>query len=225
MISAISYLINGIVILLFFLRTYRSIPGKITKNPFSFYFLWVTFFYSIDFLIAPIFIIVAIKYPHSNLLFTVDFIGRVLFYIGAIFAVQIPLYKFFPKSKRRFALSYLYGVIGIALTIYQLYVRNVPTLNNAGIVNWHAGTILNIGMAIIMLAPWATTSCIFISEFIKSKFKLLKSLLFGVGWAFICIGAIFQDQATAVFSYIFFSAILTVGFLFTLASMFYKKED
>ena len=224
MISAIIYLIDGVILAIFFYRVFTSVSGKITKNPFAAYFSWATFFYSTSFLLAFVSISVAIMISNNNILFWTDYIGRVFFYIGAIFAVQIPLYKYFPKNNRRFILSYLYGLIGVALIIYQFTIRNIPTVDSAGLVNWHAGPILSGGIALLMLVPWAATSVIFISEFVKSKFKLPKPFFLGFGFFLVCVGAIFQDLSNNALYFIIFSVILTIGFLLVLVGMFYKEE-
>lgn len=225
MISSILYLINGIIISVFFYKTYLSIAGRITKNPFAFYFLCASFFYAVNFLSSSIIIATAIYYHNNDLLFIADIISRTLFYTAAIFVVQIPLYKYFPKNKKRFIISYLYGILGAVLVIYQLNIMNTPTINNIGIVNWHTNVILGSGMSILWLAPWIATSSIFILDFIKSKFKLVKSFLIGVGWALICIGGSLQYASTDTSSYIVFSIVLAMGFLTVLAGTFYQKED
>lgn len=225
MISSISYLINGIIVSVFFYKTYLSIAGKINKNPFAFYFLCASFFYAIDFLISSVIISFAIYCHNNDLLFVADIINRTLFYTAAVFVVQIPLYKYFPKNKKRFIMSYLYGALGAVLILYQLNFMNEPTINNVGIVNWHTSAILGGGMSILWLIPWIATSYIFISDFIKSKFKLVKAFLIGTGWALMCIGGSLQYISTNTSSYVASSIILAIGFLTVLAGTFYKKED
>jgi hypothetical protein len=161
---------------------------------------------------------------NNNMLFGIDYTVRILLYIGAIFLVQIPLYRYFPKNNKRFILSYLYGLIGIALIIYQFYVRNTPTLESTGFINWHATIVLNGGLFILSLLPWIATSVIFISEFVKSKFKSLKSSLIGFGLLLFAIGGIFQDLSSNALCFIVFSIISTVGLMLLLAGMFYEED-
>jgi hypothetical protein len=186
--------------------------------------MWATFFHAIAYFTRSILTTTAILLPNYNLLFWDDYIGRIFFYAGAVFAIQIPLYWLFPKDKNRFILSYLAIVIGGILSVYQFFVRNIPTLNSAGFVNWHVSAILSGGMALILVAPWTATMIIFLIEFAKSKFKSLKPFYLGVGFFLISAGGLFQDMATNTFSYIFFSILLAAGFLLILAGVFYENN-
>lgn len=225
MISSIIYLIGSIVVGIFCGKIYLSNRTKKGKNPFTNYFFWVTLFVSIAFLKSAIIIPIYIFVYSDDLLFWTDFAGRALFYAAAIFSVRIPFYKFFPKSKKTVIFSYISAIIGSLLLVYQLTHRNVPVLSDVGIVNWNADNILAAGMAVLLIIPWAVTSFVFIREFVKSKFSLVKSFLLGLGFFSVCVGAIFQDLSGNIFSYISFGIILVAGFLFMLAGMFYEEKD
>jgi len=229
MITAIIYFIDGLILSIFCYKLYHSVSGKITKNPFTFYFLWALFFPAVNAFYSAICITIAIIYPTFISLSLINVTARTLFYIGSIFAVQIPLYKYFPKSRWRYVFSYMFGAVGVALTIYHIVaVSSVPAIGENGIVNWQTDTILNIGMAILVIGPWLASSVIFILEFIRSKFRLTKSLFLGVGFLLVCVGAVFQNSSGPLFTqfwYVFFSVILMVGWLFTLAGMFYEAEN
>lgn len=229
MITAIIYFIDGVILSLFCYRLYLSVSGKITKNPFVFYFLWALFFYVLNAFYSAIFTALAIIYPSYISLSLINTIARVFFYIGSIFAVQIPLYKYFPKSRRRYIFSYLFGAIGIALLVYQIFAaHDIPVLGKNGVVDLHADMVLNVGMAILVVGPWLASSVIFILEFVRSKFKLIKPLLLAIGFLLASIGAVFQNSSGPFFTlfwYIFFSVVLMLGWLFTLAGMFYEVEE
>lgn len=225
MISAIVYFISSIVLTIFCYKVYFAGHGKNkTRNPFVNNFSWATFFIAISFLKGAVLIMIAISFSITGLLFWTDFIGRALFYTAAIFSVQIPLYKFFPKNKKAIIVPYISGLIGVLLLIYQFYFRNTPTISSEGIVSWNANIILGVGMTILFIVPWAVTSFIFIKEFINSKIKSPKPLLLGIGFFLICIGGILQDLSTIIFTYIAFSMILMAGFLTVLTGMFYEEE-
>lgn len=224
MISAIIYLIDTIIIGIFCYKVYSIGYGKKANNKFANYFFWATLFMTISYIKSAIIIPISAITNNNDLLFWADFVGRALFYTAAIFSVQAPLYKFFPKSKKIIIVSYIYGLIGIPLLIYQFYIRNAPTINDAGIVIWNPDIFLTIGMGIMLILPWVLTSFIFIREYIKSKFSLPKSLLIGLGFFTVCAGAIFQDAAVTVFWYVSFSIPLMVGFIMILTGLFYENE-
>lgn len=224
MISAIMYLIAGIVVGVFCYESYLSGYSKGIKNPFANYFFWSSLFFTISFFKSAIIIPISVFYHSSELLFWADFVGRALFYTGAIFSVQVPLYKLFPNSKKTVIFSYIFMMIGIALLAYQLLNRNIPVISNTGIVNWDSNIVLAAGMTVLLIVPWAAISYIFIREFIKSKFSLPKPFLLGSGFFLICVGGIFQDLSNTVATYVLFGILLVVGFLFNLAGMFYEKD-
>jgi hypothetical protein len=223
MISAIMYLIAGIVIGIFSYECYLTGYGKGAKNPFANYFFWAALFFAISYIQSVVIIMVSTLHSSSDLLFWADFIARAFFYIGAVFSVRVPLYKLFPKSKKTVIFSYIYALIGVVLMVYQIIYRNIPVMNNSGIINWNAGIVLVVGIAILLIVPWAAISYIFLREFIKSKFSLLKPFLLGSGFFLICIGGSFQDLSSTVIQYIFFGILLAVGFLSALAGMFYEE--
>lgn len=222
MISAIMYLITGIVVGVFCYESYLAGYAKNNKNLFANYFFWSSLFISLSYLQAAIIIPISITLSQNDLLFWADFAARALFYIAAAFSVQVPLYKLFPNSKKRIIFSYIFIAIGIALVIYQLFYKNIPLMNMSGIVTWNSDVVLADGIALLLIVPWAAIAYIFIKEFIKSRFSLTKPFLLGSGFFFICIGATFQDLSSAPILYVFFGALLTVGFLFALAGMFYE---
>lgn len=225
MISAIVYLIDAIVVGLFCYKAYSISYGNKSKNTFTSYIFWSTLFIAIAFLKSAILVPVSIILSQNYLLFWIDFVGRALFYIAAFFSVQIPLYKFFPKSKRTIIFSYISLAIGAFLLVYQLYSNNFPSISKEGIVNWNAGIVLTAGMAILLLTPWAVASFIFIKEFVTSKFKSVKPFLIGSGFFLICVGATFQDSANTIVLYILFSIPLMAGFMMILSGMYYEEEQ
>lgn len=227
MITAIIYLINTIIISIFSYKCYSMGYGKKLKNPFANYLFLSTFFIALSYFLGLFLIIIATRTFDDSYLFYYNILARILFYISALFSFQVPLYRFFPNNKRRFLLSYLAGVIGIALFVYQiLNINNIahPMINTAGIVNWNTGIVLSIGMGYLMILPWAATSIIFISEFIKSRFSKPKSFLLGFGFFLVCASGFFADTFSVVVWYILFNSIMAVGFLFCLAGMFYEQK-
>lgn len=225
MISAIVYLINSIVLGIFCFKIYSTGRGKKEKNPFIVHFSWATLFMTISFYKAAMVIPIAILNSDANLLFWEDFAGRALFYAAAVASVPIPLYKFFPKSKKVKIIPYIFAIIGFMLLIYQFYHRNIPVINSTGIISWNADIVMSAGMGILLIIPWILISFIFIKEFIKGKFRQFKPLLQGAGFFLICVGTIFQDSVSSPFYYILFSSLAVIGFLSVSAGFFYKGDD
>lgn len=227
MVTAIIYLVNSIVIGVFSYRCYSIGYGKNLKNPFANYLFLSSLFMVLSFSLGFILTLIAAYTSDDSYLFSYNILARILFYISAIFSVQVPLYKYYPNNKKRYIFSYLAGIIGISLFFYQLsHINNVarPIINAVGIVNWNTDIVLIAGMMYLMILPWAVTSLIFIKEFIKSKFSAPKLFFLGSGFLLICIGTSFQDVFSVVFWYVLFGIISMLGFLLALAGMFYKEE-
>jgi len=224
MFTAIMYLLDFVVLTVFCYKTYTIAFKAKTENKFAKYIFWSALFVDIAFLVPPFFIFAYTIFPQQYLMFLADIVGRALFYIGAVFGVQIPLYKSFPNSKKRIIFSYLAILIGIALLIYQISYNNYPYITDVGIINWQAGAVLTSGMSLLFIVPWAVTSFIFIKEFIKSKFSSPKTFLLGFGFILICVGAVFQDATSTILSFILLGIPLIAGFMLLLAGLYYDKE-
>lgn len=227
MITAIIYLIDSVIIGVFAYKCYSVGYAKKSNNHFANYLFLSTFFMSLSFLLGCVLTSMAAFTSNDSYIFYYNIFARIIFYISAVFAVQIPLYKLYPNDKKRYIFSYLAAIVGVTLLAYQLLnINHVarPVINAVGIVNWNTDIVLIIGMMYLMIIPWAATTLIFISEFIKSRFSMPKLLLLGSGFFFICVGASFQDIFSVVFWYVLFSIISMVGFLLALAGMFYEEE-
>lgn len=223
MITAFVYLISGMVLSLIGFRSYISM--KKNKNPFFAYFFWAISFYAISYLKGAVLVFIAVIQENTILLFWTDFIGRILFYLGAAVLIQIPLYKFFPNNKKRHYLSYIVCVIGAVLVVYQILNKNIPYINyNLGIVNWQADTVLGAGMALMAVGSWAATAVVFFFEYLNDKRKNLKSLLMGLGFVLAVIGGLFQDLAGTIFEFVFFGFIFMLGFVSIFMGLFYEEE-
>ncbi len=222
MITAIVYLINGIVVAIISYRVFLTM--KKNNNSLFVYFFWTLFFYSLSYLKGALLIPIAIFTDGNTILYWIDFIGRILFYLGSAFLIQIPLYKYFPKSKNRYIFSFYVCILGLALSTYQLLFPNYPFVNKLGIINWQADSILAVGMSIIALASWVATSLVFGFEYLKDR-KKIKSLLIGTGLLVTVIGGLFQDLAATVFGYVFFGVVLMLGFMVVFAGLYYEGEQ
>lgn len=157
----------------------------------------------------------------TNFLFWSDLIGRGLYYLSAVFAVQITLYKFYPNSKKRFLVSFFVALVGIGLITYQLINRNQPTIDANNIINFNPDLVMIAGIGSLVIIPWTMTSVVFIREYIKNNFKPPKPLLIGLGFLIISIGGIFQDVYSDTRLFILFSILLAFGFLFAIVGLFY----
>lgn len=79
-------------------------------------------------------------------------------------------------------------------------------------------------MMVVVPIPWAATSLVFFKEFIKNKLASPKPFLLGLGFLLIVVGGFFTDNfINNVILYVLFSATMMVGFLFSLAGMFYEE--
>ncbi len=226
MVTALIYIISSIIIGLFSYKCYSVGYGKKKKNPFANYLYLSSLFITLSYLSGGILTALTAYTYDNKYLEYYNFLARALFYMSAVFAAQVPLYKFFPNDKRRWAFSYLAGLVGIALLYYQYFYTNMqPSINAFGIVNWDVNIVLAIGMMFVMFLPWLATSIIFFSEFIKSRFSSPKLFLLGYGFFLIVTGGFFTDNfiSDAVW-YIVFSIVMVTGFLFCLAGMYYEDS-
>ncbi len=225
MLTAIIYLISTVIIGLFAYKCYSVGYGKKIENPFANYLFFSSLFITFSYLTGFILVFLAVYTANDVFIFIYNFLARIFFYTSAVFSVQVPLYKFYPNDKRRYIFSYLVAAIGIGLLIYQSFNIVHPTINPSGIVNWKTDIVLSMGMACLMIIPWAATSIIFIREFIKGKFQSPKPFFIGFGFFFICLGGFFADAFSAVNLYIISNSAMILGFLFCLAGMFYSENQ
>lgn len=223
MITAIVYLIDTLIVGVFAYKCYSIGYAKGLKNSFANYLFLSSLFISISFFKSAIMIPIAYYTDNPDILFWADFIGRALFYTAAVFAVQIPLYKYYPNNKWRFVFSFIAAVLGIALLIYQFFFRNYPTFQPTGIIDWNSNLALVIGMGYLLALPWIATSYIFIREFVVNRFQSPKPFLLGSGFLFIVFGGLFQDAFSSAILFILFSIIIATGYLMILAGLFYEE--
>ncbi len=222
MITASIYLIDSIIVGFFAYKCYSIGYGKGLKNSFANYLFLSSTFISIGFLKSGIMCAIATSMNNSEILFWSDFTGRALFYLAAVFSVQIPLYKFYPNDKRRFLFSIVAIVVGLALLAYQLFFRNHPIIEPSGMINWDADIILLAGMTYLIILPWVVTTYIFTKEYFASKLRSPKSLLLGLGFFCITVGGTLQDASSTILSFIIFGIVSAIGYLMVLAGLFYE---
>lgn len=223
MITAFTYFIGSIVVGIFAYKCYSIGYGKKLKNSFANYLFISTSLISLSMLKSAILIPIAYYTKNNDLLFWSDFIGRAMYYLVAVFTVQIPLYKFYLNDKRRFIFSVIYAIVGIIMLIYQLTYRNQPFIQSNGLVDWNSNLALVIAIIYLLMLPWLVTAIIFVKEFIDSKFKSPKPLLIGLGFFSICIGGIFQDAFNEVYPFISFVIVLMLDYLFILSGLYYEE--
>lgn len=222
MIRVLVYLFLGIVLAILAYKCYSVGYGKRLKNSFANIMFISTAIISLASFKSAIMITIALSTSDNTMLFWSDLTGRALFYAASVFSVQIPLYKYYPNDKKRLVFSYIAAAIGLVLIAYQLINRNEPTTDINNMINFNADAIMIAGMAYLLIIPWAATSFIFIKEFFSSKNVSPKSLLIGVGFLLVTVGAVFQDVFSIISWFVLFSIILVAGFLFVLAGIFYE---
>lgn len=225
MLTAIVYFITSIIVGLFSYKCFSAGYGKKLKNNFANYLFLSTLFSSISYLVGGVLVLLTVKTLDKSFLEIYNYLARFLFYTSAIFTIQVPLYKSYPNDKRRYIFSFLVGVVGIFLLYYQyFYTNQQPFINDSGLVNWGTDIVLSIGMMVVVPIPWAATSLVFFKEFIKNKLASPKPFLLGLGFLLIVVGGFFTDNfINNVILYVLFSATMMVGFLFSLAGMFYEE--
>lgn len=224
MITTIIYFITFVIVGLFSYKCYLAGYAKGLKNNFANYLFLSSLFISLSYLAGGILTLLSVQTLDDSFIYYYNYVARILFYTSAVFAVQVPLYKYYPNDKRRYIFSFIAAIAGVALLTYQhFYTNQHPTINGAGIVNWDTSIVLSLGMMCMMLVPWAATSIVFFIEFINNKFASPKPFLLGSGFLLICIGGFFTDNfINSVTLYVIFSALMIFGFLFCLAGLFYE---
>lgn len=214
---------DGLILAIFCYKMSKLASKKESANPLSINLYWASFFLTLNltFSFAPI----ALAVPSNNieLLYWTDFFARILLYVSAAFTVQVAFYLIFPRINFKVFIFASYAIAGTALATYQLIDRNIPSIGNNGIINWHANPLLAAGMMALLVIPWILLSVIFIFQYIKDRFRSPKPLMIGAAFAMISLAGVFQDLATDAFSFIFCGVILATGFLLILAGLYYEN--
>ncbi|HPF31241.1 MAG TPA: hypothetical protein PLO25_02985 [Candidatus Saccharibacteria bacterium] len=225
MIRLVVYLLVGLVGSVSAYKCYSIGYGKKINNPFANYIFFSAAIVALTGYISSLMIGLVIYTSDDSLLYWFDLIGRALYYSMGIFAVQVPLYKFYPSSKKRFLVSFFVALAGIGLIIYQLINRNQPTMGSNEIINFDADFILVSGMVLVAVVPWIMTGIIFIREYFKNMFKSPKPLIIGLGSIVLSIGAVFQDVFSDIRLFVLFSAVFVIGFLLIIVGFFMTNSD
>ncbi len=223
MITLFVYILDGLVTGFFTYKLLRSLLKK--YNPFMLYFVFVAGFSCLNFIAYAILITYSIKTNQPVFLFWADYFGRFFAYIASIFAIQILLYKLVPKRPERIWGSIIIGALSLYLAIYNLFHPNFPYIDKLQIIHWQSPLWLGLGLAVILLGIWLPTSVIFLLEYVKSKFKLTKSLYLGSGFLIGSIGASFQDFGTNVPSYILINFLFLIGFVLIFIGILLKGTE
>jgi hypothetical protein len=221
MLTMLVYFINGVILAFFAVKVYLSIRKK--SNPYMGYFMGTAAFYSLSMLSYTFLISTAIITKDNIFLYWSDFIGRLFLYIGSLFAVQIALYHFLPKSNKRFLASIFLGVISFFLVIYNLLYPNYPYFDQYKIIHWQASPLLGAGLAFVFVCVWIPASYVFIREFIKSGFTSVKAFLLGSGFFLGSVSGLLQDFSVTTVQYLVVNLALALGFILIFFGLFYEE--
>jgi hypothetical protein len=194
-------------------------------NPFMFYFACVSGFLALNFFTYSAFIMWFLVTKQPTLLFWSDYWGRFFVYLSSVFAIQILLYKLVPKRPERFWGSVIVAALGIFLAVYNFIHPNYPYIDSLQIIHWQSPVWLGLGLAVMIVGIWLPTSFIFLLEFVKSEFRLVKSLYLGAGFLLAALGGALQDFGTTISSYTFINAVLIFGFILIFVGVILKDNQ
>jgi glucose-6-phosphate-specific signal transduction histidine kinase len=107
----------------------------------------------------------------------------------------------------------LYVVLGLAITILNVYYFNYPVINEHGIVLWNTQLPVAIAIAIMSMSSLLPAAITFIRESFKQPKQRKRFLLIGLSFLAIIIGGPLHDVANTVIIYLIADIITISGFL------------
>jgi len=159
------------------------------------------------------------------LLFWSNVIARLFLYLSGAFIVQLALYLYFPKSKKRLYVSYLIVLYGIVMFFLNLTLSCRPFIDSLGILNLNSPLWFGFLFIIPLLFIWVSLSFVFLVEFFKSGFRSIKSLVIGFGFLLGAISGAAQDFAKTTLEYFSINMLLGLGFVLIFIGMFIKDKN
>jgi len=223
MVTFLVYLMIDIVFVLFAYKLFFLVKKK--DAPISSYFFGAIIFYTLGQTTALVLIGLFLFSQQGFLLYWTDVIGRLTLLLGGAFVIQVPLYVYFPKSKKRFITSYLIAAVALAAFIYNLTLRYQPFIDSTGIIQWETPISLAAILGPILLLVWLLTAVIFLLQFIKSKFESKKSLMLALGFFLATLGTVLQDFGRSTVQYILINLLLAAGFILILLGLLIDEKS
>lgn len=223
MITLLVYIIIDLVLIFFAYKLFRSIKKE--YNLFSAYFLYAILIYSLGQTLSVLSIIIYYFSQQAMLLYLVDVIGRLSLYSGSAILAQVPLYLYFPESKKRYLASYLIFAIGLVSFFYNLTLKYYPFIDSAGIIRWETPLSLGAIMGITLICVWLPTSIVFLIQFVKSSYRSMRSLLLGLGFLFATFGGIAQDFGRDSIEYLLINSFFIIGFALVFSGVLINEKS
>lgn len=222
MATILVFLISSLAIAFFVYRL--TVLIRKNYNLYAVYFLGAIALYGIGEIIGLLLLLIHYFTKQNILLFWLDVVSRLSLYLGSAFIIQIPLYLYYPKSRKRYYASLLMIILGLALFFYNLTLRYQPFIDSAGIIHWESPLSISVSMAIIISAAWIPTSIVFLIGFVKSKFRSFKSFSLGLGFLLICLGSVLQDFTKSNLGYSLLYLSVVGGAILILIGFIIRQE-
>lgn len=221
MLSVLTYSIIAFVLI--FIAYRSNILVKKKENPFAVYFFWGFGTAGMGQILSLALMVAAYFLKQDSFLYWADVVGRIFLYISAAFFVQIPLYLYFPTSKKRFIVSYIVAGIGIGLLLYSLTLSYLPFFDTVGLIHWETPEPFGFLFGPPLLIIWAAASIVFLFDYIKNR--TLKSLVLSIGFVLVTIGAILQDFGKTAVQFMLINLTMIFGFIAVFLSSVLDKRN
>jgi hypothetical protein len=223
MITLIAFLIMVVTLVVLCVRINNSLQKE--ENKFARYFFWGLILSGIGLAAELILTALYLYIGQDALLFWTDVFGRLFIFLSTAALIQMPLYLYYPNSKKRIWVSYVIVAFGTILFFYNMTLNYQPIIDVNGIINWNSPFTLNIlfGLPLGILMPFICA--VFFIDFVKSKFKAIKSLFFGLGFSLGIGASIIQDYAKTPFQYILVNVVLAFSFVMVFIGFSVEKKS
>lgn len=217
------YIIIAIILLFLSFRLY--VLNKKESNKLAVYFFWGLLTSGIGQVISLSVAMCYFPLQNGSFLYWGDIIGRLFLYLSAAFLIQMSLYLYFPESKKRLYISYLYVLCGLLLFTYSATLNYQPYFDSIGILHWQAPLNFSIIYGLPLFFAWASITILFLAEFVKSRFKSSKALVIGIGFLLATISGVAQDFGKTILEYLLINLLLALGFILVFFGVFIKEKN
>lgn len=206
-LSGVLLIVNSLILSFFYVRLNK---GGNNDNNFFVYFKRFTMFFGI---FSVIMAIPVILFSKSSLMLGLGYvIGHIFLYIACAYLARIWLLIAKPSYDST-NLFRIYLVLGLVITVLNIYLFNLPVINDNGIVLWDAQAPVAISIVMILFSSLFPAAIVFIRESFRQPKQRKRYLLIGLSFLVIIVGGPLHDIAKTALAYLAADMVTIVGFL------------
>jgi len=110
----------------------------------------------------------------------------------------------------------IYLVLGLAATVLNVYLFNLPVVNESGVTLWNAQPPVAMAIVLILISALLPAAVVFIKAAIKQPKERKRFMLIGVSLIVIIIGGPLHDIATTASVYLVADIVSIIGYMLML---------